>query len=213
MRKESTLIYVADPMCSWCWGFAPELEKLTNAYPALELSILLGGLRPGEAASPLDELRPYLKEHWENVAKASGQTFNFAGLERENWLYDTELPARAVVAMRQLIPEQSLDFFKRLQKAFYVDALDITDVEVYPGLLAPYGIDGAGFLNLMLSQAIKEETYADFATARNWGINGFPSTVLQQGEQLRLLSSGYQAFERLDAVLKTQLEPTTTKND
>ena len=202
------LIYVGDPMCSWCWGFAPELDKLVKAYPTLELTIVLGGLRPGEAAAPLDDtLRPYLKHHWEEVAKASGQSFNFASLERENWTYDTELPARAVVAMRQLAPEHSFGFFKRLQEAFYADALDITSVEVYPDLLEPYGLDSTAFLNLMLSDPVKEETYDDFATSRGWGINGFPSTVLQQGENLRLLSSGYQPFERLDAVLRTQLEP------
>ena len=179
-----------------------------RAYPALELTIILGGLRPGETASPLDTtLRPYLKHHWEEVARVSGQAFNFATLERENWTYDTELPARAVVAMRQLAPRHTFDFFKQLQKAFYVDALDITDSEVYPVLLKPYGLDSSAFLNLMLSQAIKEETYSDFATARDWGINGFPSTVLRQGESLRLLSSGYQPFERLNAVLRTQLEP------
>lgn len=208
MQEPSALIYIGDPMCSWCWGFAPELEKLVQTYPDLELNIVLGGLRPGEAAAPLDEkLRPYLRHHWEEVARASGQAFNFASLGRENWFYDTELPARAVVTMRQLEPKNTFDFFKTLQGAFYVDAADITDIEVYAGLLEPYGADAPGFLNLMLSDTVKEQTYADFATSRRWGITGFPSTVLQQGESLRLLSSGYQLFERLDAVLRTQLEP------
>ena len=28
-----TLYYVADPMCSWCWGFQPVLEKVKEAVP------------------------------------------------------------------------------------------------------------------------------------------------------------------------------------
>ncbi|MDH5427723.1 MAG: DsbA family protein, partial [Nitrospirota bacterium] len=27
-----TLIYVADPMCSWCWGFSPVLEEIRRLY-------------------------------------------------------------------------------------------------------------------------------------------------------------------------------------
>ncbi|MFQ5523922.1 MAG: DsbA family protein, partial [Acidimicrobiia bacterium] len=38
------LIYVGDPMCSWCWGFAPEIEDLADEYP---VEVVVGGLRPG----------------------------------------------------------------------------------------------------------------------------------------------------------------------
>ena len=40
-----TLYYVADPMCSWCWGFQPVLEKVKEAVPE-ELSpvYIMGGL-------------------------------------------------------------------------------------------------------------------------------------------------------------------------
>jgi len=24
----STLIYISDPMCSWCYGFAPEISEI-----------------------------------------------------------------------------------------------------------------------------------------------------------------------------------------
>ena len=45
------LIYVGDPMCSWCWGFAPEIESLADDYP---IEVVVGGLRPGPSAQPLD---------------------------------------------------------------------------------------------------------------------------------------------------------------
>ena len=28
MTATRTLIYVHDPMCSWCWGFRPTFERL-----------------------------------------------------------------------------------------------------------------------------------------------------------------------------------------
>ena len=40
-----TLYYVADPMCSWCFGFAPELAAIRAGLPAhIRLEYVMGGL-------------------------------------------------------------------------------------------------------------------------------------------------------------------------
>ena len=192
-------------MCSWCWGFAPVLDQLleTNTLP---LRIVIGGLRPGAAAQQLDEtLRSHLTQHWKHVEQASGQTFNYQTLERENWLYDTELAAKAIVAMRTLEPEYEYPFFKHLQEAFYKDAIDITDSSVYEQLLEPYPIDPNSFISHMLSEEIKHHTYQDFALTRHLGIHGFPSLLFGYKDDLVILSRGYQAFERLNSLLESQL--------
>ena len=33
----AALYYVADPMCSWCWGFAPELEAIRTDLRLIEI--------------------------------------------------------------------------------------------------------------------------------------------------------------------------------
>lgn len=201
------LMYVADPMCSWCWGFAPTLDKLLDLHD-LPLRIVVGGLRPGDAARPLDEtMQGHLKHHWEQVEQASGQPFNPAGLTRTNWLYDTEPAARAVLAMRELLPSAEYAFFKDLQQAFYKDAVDITDPASYASILEPYEVNGEQFLELMASPELKERTYQDFGLARHLGIQGFPSLLLGRGNELTMLSRGYQPFEQLSAVLDSQLKP------
>ena len=45
MTTTRTLIYVHDPMCSWCWGFRPTFERLCDALSG-EATVmrLLGGL-------------------------------------------------------------------------------------------------------------------------------------------------------------------------
>ena len=198
-------VYIGDPMCSWCWGFAPVLDKLLEAYP-LALRTIVGGLRPGKAAQPLDDtLRSYLKNHWQQVEATSGQTFNYKSLDRENWIYDTEPAARAVVAMRQLAPEQEYPFFKLLQKAFYNDAVDITQPEVYPDLLDRFEVDADTFLGQMISSEIKEATYHDFALTQHLGIRGFPSLLLADGDELTMLSHGYKPFEQLSELVGGQL--------
>ena len=79
-----TLMYVADPMCSWCWGFAPVIQALTERYAStLNIRLIMGGLRPAEAAQYLDDdLRAYLQQHWQHVHDATGQVFNEKNLNR-----------------------------------------------------------------------------------------------------------------------------------
>lgn len=70
--KNYELIYIGDPMCSWCYGFSPELEKVKQAYPTIKFTMIMGGLRAGGNES-LEDLSGYLKGHWKEVEKASDQ--------------------------------------------------------------------------------------------------------------------------------------------
>src|SRR5690242_8930931 len=39
------LIYFADPMCSWCWGFAPVIGAIRQRFgDALPIRLMMGGL-------------------------------------------------------------------------------------------------------------------------------------------------------------------------
>ena len=60
-------------------------------------------------------------------------------LEWDSWTYDTELACRAVVAVREAHPDRALEFFDRLQRAFYAENLDTTDPEVLAELGADLG--------------------------------------------------------------------------
>jgi protein-disulfide isomerase-like protein with CxxC motif len=52
---KTTLIYVHDPMCSWCWGFADVYEELLEQLPPeVEIRRLLGGLAP-DSDAPMPE--------------------------------------------------------------------------------------------------------------------------------------------------------------
>ena len=67
--KDLEIIYVGDPMCSWCWGFAPVVEKLLVDYRDIaDLSLILGGLRPGDASTVMnDDNKAVMRSHWEKV--------------------------------------------------------------------------------------------------------------------------------------------------
>lgn len=203
-----TLVYVGDPMCSWCWGFAPVLERIVAAH-GLPLEIVVGGLRPGAAAQPLTEgFLASLLHHWGRVAAATGQPFDRDALASRGpvWRYDTEPAAAAVVTMRSLRRDAELAFFTRLQRAFYAEGADLTDPAAYRPLLAEFAVDVDTFLAAMRSNDMRQAAQADFATARGLGVTGFPTTLMRIGLRHRMIAAGYQPFEHVDQVLHAVLD-------
>jgi putative protein-disulfide isomerase len=48
-NTKASLICVGDPMCFWCYGFAPELTAVKEQWQdSLNFEIIVGGLRPDE---------------------------------------------------------------------------------------------------------------------------------------------------------------------
>lgn len=199
-------IYVGDPMCSWCWGFAPVLERLDARYD-VPVRTVVGGLRPGADAAPLDEeMRRSIAHHWEQVEAASGQPFDHAFLDREGWVYDTEPSCRAVVAMRELSPPDTLRWFARVQRAFYAEGRDVTDLGVFPDLLEGFDVDPEKYAEVLHAEETRARTWEDFAQARRWGVMGFPTLLLRDGDDLAIVTRGFLPWEQLEPPLTRWIE-------
>ncbi|TFW19512.1 DsbA family protein [Duganella callida] len=207
------LIYVGDPMCSWCYGFGKEMTELMERHPELELDIVVGGLRAG-ATDVLDQAgKEFRLMHWARVEAASGLPFNREGLmARENFVYDTEPICRAVVAARLLAPEADLlAVFRAVQRSFYVDALDTTDGRVLALAVAAelqaQGLDfDADAVYRVWSDANTVAlAKADFVRARALGVRSFPALLLDHGDRIVEISPGYAHAAQLDAQLRQAL--------
>jgi putative protein-disulfide isomerase len=205
-QSDLEFIYVGDPMCSWCWGFAPALEQLERRY-GIPLRVVAGGLRTGPQAHLMDaEARGQLATYWQGVAQRTGQLFTTAALERDGWRYDTEPSCRAVVTMRQLAPSDTLRWVARMHRAFYVDGIDITDLAVFPDLLDGFDVDPGRFAQLLADDATIERTRQDFEAAQRYGATGFPTVLFRDGEDLGIVTQGFVPWEQLEPALTAWLE-------
>lgn len=200
------LIYIADPMCSWCHGFTPTITKLAKHYhKQLSFSLIMGGLRPG-GHTPWDQkMRDFLRHHWEEVAERTGQPFTYDLLEQDHFNYDTEPACRAVCVVRDMIPAKAFLFFKAIQHAFYFLNNDPNELAFYLPLCDELDIDKADFKAKFQSEEYKDRTKLDFAHSRKLGVRGFPTLMLIKGEEVHLVSPGYAEFdsikERVDGLL------------
>ena len=79
LMTDRQLLYFADPMCSWCWGFSPVIHQIARAWQdSAPVIIHVGGLRAGNTQPMSDQQRLYILNHWFNVNEASGQPFDFS---------------------------------------------------------------------------------------------------------------------------------------
>ncbi len=201
MPRLKELIYVGDPMCSWCWGFAPELHRLRRALPHdVALSLCMGNLRNGHTWD--DTFKAYLGRHWDEVARRTGQPFDTALLERKQFDYTTEPACRAVCTARAIDPERAFDFFESLQRAFYAEGRDITDARLLCDLAATSGYDAERFASLFASPAMREQVPSDRYRARAYGASSFPSLVAIDCEGHLSVLRGYRTCEVLLKMLE-----------
>ena len=204
---QARLLYVMDPMCSWCWGFAPVLEALAEqaAAAGVGLDLVLGGLRRDSVAiDPASRVR-YLG-YWQAVNASTGQLFNFADGLPVGMVYDTEPACRAVVTARNLDPQSAWPLTKLIQRAFYAEAVDVTRASVLVELAERAGIPRIVFAEAFDSAEQRAATVADFSWVQDLGIAGFPTLLAERDGQMALLTNGYQPLEVLQPLLARWLE-------
>jgi putative protein-disulfide isomerase len=197
------LIYIGDPMCSWCYGFAKPMDELLadpRETAPLQLALIMGGLRPFTTEPMAPGKADEIFGHWHHVAEASGQPFAQApntALHIPGFVYDTEPASRATVTVRSYWPGKVWQFFKAVQRAFYAEAKDVTRPEVLADVAEQFGITRADFAKAFASQEMRDMTAADFEQSQAWGIRGFPTVVAQHGDHLHLVGSGYMPIDTL----------------
>lgn len=191
------LLYFADPMCSWCYGFSPVIKKVTEAFDArVGLRLVMGGLRAGNTEAMREKDRAYIRDAWTRVGEASGQPFDFSFFERENFTYDTEPACRAVVTMGHIAPDDALAFLGRVSTAFYANNRDTTDPDVLADIAAESGADRAAFLDLMASDDIRAATRRDFLFAQQSGVHGFPCLLIgNESDGYSLITNGFRPLD------------------
>ena len=203
-------LYVADPLCSWCYGFAPVMDKLAAHFAGrLPVRVVMGGLRAGNTKPMRAEDKAYIHSAWARVAEASGQSFDHAFFDREGFIYDTEPACRAVVTVREWGPGAAIDplaFKARISSAFYGHNRDVTDPDVVIAVAEESGFDAAQFRDKFHSADIRNATFRDFLTAQEMGVTGFP--MLAAGSAATgyaLVTNGYRPIDGLVEAIESWL--------
>ena len=207
MPQATRLIYVHDPMCSWCWGYRPVFDQLCSKLEGrLPITRLLGGLARDSDDPMPDDMQRHLQETWQRIQRRiPGTQFNFdfwrlCRPRRSTW------PAcRAVLAARQLDATQELPMIDAIQRAYYLDARNPSDNTTLVALAAELGLDGAAFAARLDAAQTQEQLAGEIAHAQQIGANSFPSLRLQIDTSVWPVSIDYNdvtpMLDTIDALL------------
>ena len=208
MNTQTTVTYLFDPLCGWCYGASPMIRKLAQ-QSSLTLELAPTGLFAGINRREMNA--DFAQYAWENdlrIGKMTGQPFSeqyrsdVLGVPN-GWL-DSEIATLALTAVSLTEPAKQLDALTRLQQARYVDGLDITAVSVVTMLMHEIGLNQAAN---NLTENAAELQFANETRKQNaqrlsqtLGANGVPAIVVTKEGQRRLLR-GDALFGNFDSLL------------
>jgi len=193
-NEESIAVhYVGDPMCSWCWGMSDALKALETWCQARGFQFVLtnGGLRAGGGDEWNAAFRNFLRNEWQHINTVTGQPFNYSLLELDDFNYDTEPACRAVVSASIIRPDAKMAFFRETQKKFYTESADPKETDFYRSVCDVTGIDYVEFSEVFEAKFSSLETYNEFNLVRQFGVNAFPTVLVQKSGAIRKVASGY----------------------
>ena len=198
-----TLYYVADPMCSWCWGFHPVLMAVKEALPKdREIVYVMGGLARDSDEAMNEETRAYVKNAWRGVAARTGASFNWDFWEKCGPRRSTYPSCRSFYAAQ--VQDAGVAMFEAVQRAYYQEARNPSDGQTLVALAGEIGIDTDRFASDLASPEIEQQMQDGFNIRRPMNANQFPSLVFRDGENVTFITKGYNdvapVLSGLDAV-------------
>lgn len=205
------LIYVYDALCGWCYGFSKTLNEFVANHPELEqVEVISGGMVRGERVRPISSMADYISGAYRDVEQRTGIKFGKEFLEgtlkEGTKILNSIPPAIAMAIFKREIADEQLDFASAIQRAFYFDGKDIEDKQMYAELAANFGLDRDEFLSKMNDPIYRDHAEKEFMITQSWGINGFPSLILEAGGQLNLMAHGALPLEMLEENYKIVLQ-------
>jgi putative protein-disulfide isomerase len=189
-RTDNTLFYITDPMCSWCYAFAPVLQQLRQQLPwSLELITVLGGLAPDTDKPMPVQMQQQLQATWQRIEqKVPGIQFNYdfwnsdiSGVQPRRSTYPA---CRAVIAARTFtLPNSYIQYSElmtsAIQTAYYQQARNPSDESTLIELATEIGLEEDKFKIALKSPHTQHELEHQLSLARQLSVSSYPSLVLQ----------------------------------
>ena len=181
MQHGKRLIYVHDPMCSWCWGFRPAFDELSlRLADHIPIVRLLGGLAPDSDRPMPAEQQAFLQDTWRHIQqRIPGTRFNVGFWQDCRPRRSTWPACRAVIAARAIAAPAEPRMIDAIQRAYYLDARNPSDDETLVALAAELGLDTDRFATLLSAASTHQTLATEIAEAQGMGATSFPSLRLQ----------------------------------
>lgn len=195
------VLFVTDPMCSWCWGMASQVERVRHdTAEEFDFDLVLGGINVAATQPVTDFSRRRLALIWQNVIEVTDARFG-PGLPGGDFVYNSTQACIAAEAARALLERAPFEYVLRLQHLFFVEGLDVTSESLLVREAVALGMDETAFDEARRSAHVRARVNEQFARAKRYGTAALPSVLLEMDGVTRLIAGGYiDAPTLLDAL-------------
>ena len=208
----TTITYLFDPLCGWCYGASPMIQKLSQ-QSSLRLELAPTGLFAGANGRALNaEFAQYAWSNDLRIGKITGQVFSEQYrsdvLGKSGSRVDSATATLALTAVSVVDPAREPESLKLIQEARYVHGLDITSTAVVEKLLRDVGLAAAADLLASDSAELSQRNDARLQSAQRlmqtFGASGVPALIVTKGDSRRLLRGDalFGSFENLMDLLE-----------
>lgn len=203
------LIYVHDPMCSWCWGFAPVLTGLVAGLPEqVSFRRLLGGLAPDTVEPMPADMQQRIQANWRRIGETlPGTEFNFDFWVRCKPRRSTWASCRAVIAARSQGMEYDRRMTSAIQRAYYLQARNPSDKTTLVELAVELGLDAGLFAETLDSHETRQVLEREMQQCATLRASSFPALVLQADASQWHIPVDYHAAGPMLSLLDELLVP------
>ena len=196
------LVYFASPMCSWCWGFSPVIQRIKAKFAKqAELRLVLVPFRVDTVKIMDGGLRNYVLTQWHKVHDATGQAFDFAFSVGQDFVYDTKPACCAIKAVHQQQAALELDFMDIIQAAFYTRNLDVTNEAVLIELARNARVNVGLFVEHLHAEQTTALLDEDFAYCQQLGVRSYPTLIGIHQAGRSILTRGFQPYARMEQLV------------
>lgn len=209
------IIYITDPLCGWCYAFGFALKEVMARFgDRCDFTVIMGGMVTGDREGPIGAKAQYILNAIPRLERITGARMGDAHksmLALGTQWQSSVLPSKAVVAVRELLPEKAVDFLHEVQLAHFDRGADLNDPALYGPIAVHLGVDEDLFDAFMADERLTAITEHDFAIVREWGIDGFPSLAAEVGTRFYGLAHGYRNADELEKLMEAVLrvDPTS----
>lgn len=206
-KSESTLYYIHDPMCSWCWAFRPAWLALQSQLSGhIKVVNSLGGLAADSDEPMQESLQKTLQKIWARIqVKVPNTEFNFDFWTNCQPRRSTYAACRAVIVAKQQGNEFEEKMILGIQQAYYLQAKNPSDNEVLIQIAQEIGLDKSVFTELLDSPDTQQKLLQQINFNQELGANAFPSLILETGSQLIPIPIDYLNPENMLKQIQTNL--------
>ena len=198
------LIYVHDPMCSWCWGYKPTWQKLESALAnILPIEYRIGGLA-ADCDQPMSaDMQLQLQAIWQKISSQLGTEFNFGFWQECQPRRSTYPSCRAALIARGFNKEPQM--IAAIQQAYYLQAQNPSDEAVLIKLSEQIGLDASLFAQHLHSNELKRRFDDELNYVRSLPIQGFPSLVLIHNNRAYPIAINYTDWQHTLSEIQSYL--------